>query len=117
MYADHNKSRDLDYVWDIGHVYGELVTYNDANLISQEDLFASKIVLGLATLATVAVVIGAIGIYSATTAGKPTLALFQGISLVSVPTPIYRILYTLLFCSKLTDFKKFRWHLKEYCKT
>ncbi len=83
MYADHNKSRDLDYVWDIGHVHGELVTRNDAHLVSQEDLFAGKIILGLATLATVVAVIVTIGVYLAATTGKPTIALFQGISLVS----------------------------------
>ncbi len=52
-------------------------------LPSLGDLFTSKIVLGLATSATVATIMTAFAVYLATTSGQPLLGLFQGISLVS----------------------------------
>ncbi len=80
LYASYEKNTGVDFVWDMGRVHAELVVHT--GLPSLGDLFTSKIVLGLATLATVAVIMIAFAVYLAVTIGKPMLALFQGISLV-----------------------------------
>ncbi len=84
LYASHDKARELDHVWDMGRVHGELVVRDD--LITHGDLFMSKIILGLATTATVVVIMAAFAVYLAATSGKPMLAFFQGISLVIIKT-------------------------------
>ncbi len=80
LYAHDEKTKYLDYVWDMGTVRVELVMRKvDPSL---GDLFTSKIGLGMATTATVAAIAIAFALYLTATSGKPIEALFQGISLV-----------------------------------
>ncbi len=80
LYASYENDSGIDFVWDMGRVHAELVMRQV--LPSLGDLFTSKIILGLATTATVVSIMAAFAVYLAATSGRPMMALFQGISLV-----------------------------------